>query len=198
MDTKYMFDKHDITKYQFLKNFTKREKFTIIPMRTKNKKGFPKNPKIDETTKDNINKAKEEIDLRINELWETYYDEVKKCFDLDFVENLDCEPQKLREVVFLDPDTGINKKNIKSEHLPIDKIKKLVNSKKTIIIYQHGDRTKGGFEVNVRNKLSLLNKEADIKKEKIAAYHIGKDICFIVINSKEYPDKIGDFQKFNF
>lgn len=187
MDTKYMFDKHDITKYQFLKKFIAEKNFTIVPMRTKNKKEIPKNQKIDETIKEKIIKAKNEIDLKINEVWQTYYNEVKKCFDLNFVEGLDSKQKEPSEVVFLDPDTGIDKKSKKSEHLLIDEIEKLVKLKKTIIIYQHGDRTKGEFEDRVKNKLHSLNQY--LKKEKIAAYHVGKDIYFIVIlpESSKFP-----------
>jgi len=187
-----MFDKHDITKYQFLKKFIAEKNFTIVPMRTKNKKEIPKNQKIDETIKEKISKAKKEIDLKINEVWQTYYNEVKRCFGLNFVEGLDSEQKEPSEVVFLDPDTGIDKKSKKSEHLLIDEIEKLVKLKKTIIIYQHGDRTKGEFENRVKNKLSSLNQYLT-KKEKAATYHIGKDIYFIVIipESSKFPEVEG-------
>ncbi|HOG43570.1 MAG TPA: hypothetical protein PLB16_08235 [bacterium] len=177
MNTKYMFDKLDIIKYRFLKEFveaSESEELTIYPMKSECKDQERKN------FLSAIFGTKDENGLwDVKALWEKYYDGVRNYLGvkkniavIDKLEN----KENLKGIIFLDPDTGIKGKKTK-EHLSVEEIDEFREN--TVIIYQHRNRGVN-FKKDIDKKRKMLNgKNLNFK---IYVENNSKEIFFIVVN----------------
>lgn len=180
MNIKYMFDKHDITKYQFLKAFLKNADVTIFPMKVSKEENDDRNDLFKEFS---------------DSIWEAYYKKVHDKLKSKIFLQTEFNKKSKSKVVFFDPDNGIQpNKNPNETHLKISDLDTFMeaNSDKIIIIYQHkfiGNNLKNTW----KSKQKILK---EYWKAVFYAEDGSKSIGFIVIPTEvdDLPEGIDGFK----
>lgn len=180
MNIKYMFDRHDITKYQFLKAFLKNADVTIFPMKVSKEENDDRNDLFKEFS---------------DSIWEAYYKKVRGKLDSKIFFQTEFDKKSESNVVFFDPDNGIEPKNKPNEtHLKISDLDTFMekNSDRIIIIYQH-KFIGNNLENTWKSKQKILKES---RKAVFYAEEGSKSIGFIVIPTGEFdlPEKIDGFK----
>ncbi len=189
MNIRYMFDKHDFTKYEFLKEFLNKIKstsLTVVPKRDLIK------GEVDE--KENIKK----VLCKYDAMWNTYYYVIQKRINkkIYWTDSI-CSKNN---IIFIDPDTGIAlKEKGDKTHVTVTEIEEMLKWCPTLVIYQH--RLRENIRETLTKKIKLIKDrtgKADTCKVLGYAKKRGNKFCgdigFIVIVPKEIYDEVGEFK----
>jgi hypothetical protein len=206
MQNKYFGDIHDFYKYYFLRHISEKYllgiDWCLVP--NENKKGdgqksLTENEKKKEEelytllkkSQKNVNSIKKYFNAKVK-----YFEEMHSDFCLCHIyEKNAIDELNYMDIIFFDPDNGIemsstNNKN-KFKFVSYGLLEKFWNMGKSLIIYQHSDRSKKSIDVKINNLIKALG----CKRENILIIK-KSNVKYIIIINKKHSKLENDIKQF--